>query len=163
MIDRIKICVKTRNESTIDSQFVIMARTDAFASEGMDGLLKRCEQYVNIGGADMLFPEALSRLEDYQALNEIFGGQIPILANITEFGNTPLFSRSELFEAGVSIVLYPLSAHRAMAKAAFEVYGAIMKDGHQKNCLQDMQTREELYEVLNYHKYEQMMDDLFDK
>merc|ERR1712130_931494 len=127
MLDRLKIATKTAKESHIDNAFVVMARTDAYANEEMDGLLKRCTTYVEEGGADMLFPEALTDLETYYKLNQALDGQIPILANITEFGATPLFSKEELFDAGVSIVLYPLSAHRAMAKAALTVYQSIVE------------------------------------
>ena len=163
MIDRLSVANKIRNESIIDNKFVIMARTDAFANEGIDGLSKRCEIYIEKGNADMLFPEALNDLEQYYKLNKIFDGKIPILANITEFGKTPLFTCDELYEAGVKIVLYPLSAHRAMAKAALTVYETIIKDGTQKNCLDLMQTRDDLYKTLNYHEYENLMDNLFGK
>ncbi len=109
----------------------------------------------------MLFPEAITDLETYYKLNKVFGGQIPILANITEFGKTPLFTKQELYESGVSIVLYPLSAHRAMAKAALSVYQSIVENGHQKECLDLMQTRDDLYQTLDYHKYEELMDTLY--
>jgi len=154
MVDRVVSACEARDE--VDPGFVVMARTDAFANEGLDGCIKRCRAYID-AGADMLFPEAINRLEDYKALSEELPG-IPILANITEFGKTPLFSREELYESGVKIVLYPLSAHRAMMKAAETVYKGILKDGHQKNVVDKMQTRAELYEYLNYHEYEEMMD-----
>jgi len=159
MTDRISVAHASRSE--VDPDFVIMARTDAFASEGLDGCIARCEAYVN-AGADMLFPEAINKLEDYAAIHKALPN-IPILANITEFGQTPLFSREELRENGVSIVLYPLSAHRAMMKAAERVYKGILQDGHQRNVLDSMQTREELYTYLDYYKYEHLMDDLFGK
>ena len=150
MIDRLKIATKTAKESYFDNEFVIIARTDAYANEGIDGLLKRCDLYINKGGADMLFPEALTDLETYYKLNEYLGGEIPILANITEFALTPLFNINELYESGVSMVLYPLSAHRAMAKAAFTVYESIINNGDQKKCLDLMQTRDDLYKTLDY-------------
>eukprot|EP01084_Bolivina_argentea_P101476 181926_1 len=161
MIDRLKIATKTAKESIIDNTFVVMARTDAYANEGLDGLFKRCDEYVNKGGADMLFPEAITDLETYYKLNKEFNGEIPILANITEFGKTPLFTKDELYESGVQIVLYPLSAHRAMAKAALTVYESIIDNGHQKECLDLMQTRDDLYKTLDYHKYEELMDNLY--
>ena len=163
MIDRIKTCVITRNNSNIDKDFVIMARTDAFANEGMDGLLHRCDEYVNKGGADMLFLEALTDLNEYNIVNKYFNGEIPLLANITEFGKTPLYNINELGNVGVSIVLYPLSAHRAMAKAASNVYKRIINDGDQKNCVDIMQTRNELYDELGYWEYESLLDGLFGK
>mmetsp|Transcript_49087 Transcript_49087/g.60320 ORF Transcript_49087/g.60320 Transcript_49087/m.60320 type:complete len:301 (-) Transcript_49087:1265-2167(-) len=163
MIDRIKTCVITRNNSNIDKDFVIMARTDAFANEGMDGLLHRCDEYINKGGADMLFLEALTDLNEYNIVNKYFNGEIPLLANITEFGKTPLYNINELGNVGVSIVLYPLSAHRAMAKAASNVYKTIINDGHQKNCIDIMQTRNELYHELGYWEYESLLDGLFGK
>ena len=157
MVDRLKAAISTRDEC--DQDFVIMARTDAFQTEGMDGLLRRCDAYIR-QGSDMLFPEAVYTLEDYHTLHSKFP-ETPILANITEFGKTPLFTASELADAGVSLVLYPLSAHRAMAKAAQTVYRTILEDGTQANCVDLMQTREELYTTLDYHKYERMMDDLY--
>mmetsp|Transcript_31129 Transcript_31129/g.50501 ORF Transcript_31129/g.50501 Transcript_31129/m.50501 type:complete len:298 (-) Transcript_31129:67-960(-) len=163
MLDRLRIATKTARESDIDNEFVVMARTDAYGNEGMDGLLKRCEQYINAGGADMLFPEAVNDLETYYKLNQSLGGEVPILANITEFGKTPLFSAQELFESGVSIVLYPLSAHRAMAKAAFTVFQSIIENGHQREVVDLMQTRDDLYETLQYHEYEELMDNLYGK
>eukprot|EP00484_Ammonia_sp_Unknown_P025794 CAMPEP_0197037692 /NCGR_PEP_ID=MMETSP1384-20130603/14839_1 /TAXON_ID=29189 /ORGANISM="Ammonia sp." /LENGTH=297 /DNA_ID=CAMNT_0042468035 /DNA_START=9 /DNA_END=902 /DNA_ORIENTATION=+ len=163
MLDRLRIATKTAKESHIDSEFVVMARTDAYANEGFDGLLKRCEQYVSVGGADMLFPEALTDLESYYKLNQALGGEVPILANITEFGKTPLFTKQELYESGVRIVLYPLSAHRAMAKAALTVYESIVQNGHQKDVVGLMQTRDDLYKTLDYHEYEELMDNLYGK
>ena len=111
----------------------------------------------------MLFPEALTDLEQYYKLNNALGGEIPILANITEFGKTPLYTCKELYESGVKIVLYPLSAHRAMAKAALTVYETIVKEGTQKNVVDLMQTRNDLYDTLNYHEYEGLLDNLFGK
>jgi len=159
MVDRISVANTSRHE--VDPDFVIMARTDAFANEGLDGCIKRCEAYIE-AGADMLFPEAINKLEDYAAIHAALPN-IPILANITEFGKTPLFSREELSANGVSIVLYPLSAHRAMMKAAETVYKSILEKGHQQDVVGLMQTRAELYEYLDYHKYEDLMDNLFGK
>ncbi|MEO0141460.1 MAG: methylisocitrate lyase [candidate division WOR-3 bacterium] len=153
MVDRIKAAVDARQ----DPDFVIMARTDAFAKEGLEGVIERAVAYRD-AGADMIFPEALTELDHYRKLAEAV--EVPILANITEFGRTPLFTAQELGEAGVSIALYPLSAFRAMAKAAQRVYEAILKDGTQKGVLGLMQTRDELYEVIGYHEYEQRMDEL---
>lgn len=159
MVHRITVAHETRQE--VDPEFRIMARTDALASEGLDSCLKRCEAYLN-AGADMLFPEAFSELEQYQTLSKAFPG-VPILANITEFGKTPLYTTRQLGGSGVSIVLYPLSAHRAMAKAAFDVYSAIIKDGTQENVLGLMQTRDDLYKFLDYQRYEDILDDLAKK
>jgi len=159
MVDRITVAHETREE--VDPEFRIMARTDALASEGLDSCLKRCGSYLD-AGANMLFPEAFTELEQYRILARAFPG-VPILANITEFGKTQLFTTTELVENGVSIVLYPLSAHRAMAKAAFEVYSAIIKDGTQENVLGLMQTRAELYKFLDYQRYEDIIDDLAKK
>jgi len=159
MKDRISVAHVTRQE--VDPDFVIMARTDSFANEGIDGCIARCEAYIN-AGADMLFPEAINKLEDYALIHQALP-DVPILANITEFGQTPLYSREELHAHGVSIVLYPLSAHRAMMKAAETVYTSILKDGHQQNVVDIMQTRKELYNYLDYYKYENLMDDLFGK
>ncbi|MEO0181516.1 MAG: methylisocitrate lyase [candidate division WOR-3 bacterium] len=153
MVDRIKAAVDARQ----DPDFVIMARTDAFAKEGLEGVIERAVAYRD-AGADMIFPEALAELDHYRKIAEAV--EVPILANITEFGRTPLFTAQELGEAGVSIALYPLSAFRAMAKAAQRVYEAILKDGTQKGVLGLMQTRDELYEVIGYHEYERRMDEL---
>ncbi len=153
MVDRIKAAVDARQ----DPDFVIMARTDAFAREGLDMAIERalaCRE----AGADMIFPEALTELGQFKRFAEAV--RIPVLANITEFGRTPMFTAEELGEAGVSIVLYPLSAFRAMARAAERVYEAIFRDGTQKDVLDLMQTREELYEVIGYHDYERRMDEL---
>ena len=156
MVDRIKAAVDGRT----DDQFVIIARTDAFANEGREAALERVRRYVE-AGADMIFPEALYTLEDYRA----FCGnvEVPVLANMTEFGRTPLFGVEELREAGVDLVLYPLSAFRAMSQAAVDVYRTIREDGTQSGLTDRMQTREQLYDVLGYHDYEQKLDALFSK
>ena len=156
MVDRIKAAVDARG----DDAFVIMARTDALASEGLEAAIERAVACVE-AGADMVFPEAVRSIDQYTAFREAVG--VPILANITEFGHTPLFTTPELGEAGVDIVLYCCSAYRAMNKAALAVYRALLEDGHQKNVLDAMQTREELYEHLGYHEYERKLDELFAK
>jgi len=161
MVDRIKSAVDGRR----DKNFVIMARTDALAVEGIDQALERSVAYIE-AGADMLFPEALTTLDEYKkfysAMSKL-GKDVPILANITEFGQTPLFSTSQLGEVGVSIVLYPLSAFRAMSKAALQTYQTIITTGSQEKALPLMQTRKELYETLDYHRYEDTLDRLFGK
>ena len=154
MCDRLKAAVDART----DHEFVIMARTDAFAREGKQASLDRAGAYV-AAGADMVFAEALYTLDDYCAFTSAIG--VPVLANLTEFGMTPYFTRDELAAAGVKMILYPLSAFRAMSKAALNVYAAILEQGTQKPVLDSMQTREELYAVLGYHAYEQKLDDLF--
>jgi len=154
MADRVKAAVDGRT----DASFVVMARTDAFASEGLEGALQRAARYVE-AGADMIFAEALHRLEDYRAFTESVG--VPVLANITEFGKTPLFTVEELRSAGVGLVLYPLSAFRAMSAAALAVYRTLRDEGSQRAVVDDMQTRAELYEVLGYHDYERKLDELF--
>ena len=154
MVDRIKAAVDARS----DPDFVIMARTDALAVEGLESAIDRACACVE-AGADMIFPEAMTELAMYKRFVEAV--EVPVLANITEFGSTPLFTTEELGGAGVSLVLYPLSAFRAMSKAALEVYGAIRRDGTQRNMLDKMQTRAELYEHLGYHAYEQKLDELF--
>ncbi|WP_188009301.1 methylisocitrate lyase [Grimontia hollisae] len=154
MVDRVKAAVDARE----DDNFVIMARTDALAVEGMESALERAIACVE-AGADMIFPEAIHTLEQYQAFTDAL--DVPVLANITEFGATPLFSVQELGEAGVGLVLYPLSAFRAMNKAALNVYEQVKADGHQRNVVDTMQTREELYHYLGYHQYEQQLDKLF--
>lgn len=156
MVDRIKAAADGRT----DDQFVIMARTDAFASEGLDAALERVRRYVD-AGADMIFPEAVHTLEDYRAFCDSV--KAPVLANLTEFGKTPLFGVEELREAGVGLVLYPLSAFRAMSQAAMDVYRTIREDGTQSSLTERMQTRDQLYEVLGYHAYEQKLDALFSK
>jgi methylisocitrate lyase len=154
MSDRIKAAVDARTER----DFVIMARTDALANEGLDSAITRCIAYVE-AGADMIFPEAITDLPMYRKFAAAL--KVPILANITEFGSTPLFTVEELRSANVAMVLYPLSAFRAMNKAALKVYETLRKTGTQKDLLLEMQTREELYEFLNYHSYEQKLDELF--
>jgi len=156
MCDRIKAAVDAR----ADSSFVIMARTDALAGEGFDSALSRAVAYAE-AGADMLFPEAITDLAMYRRFAE--AAKVPILANITEFGKTPLSTVEELRSANVAIVLYPLSAFRAMNKAALAVYETLRKTGTQKGMLPQMQTRDELYEFLNYHSYEQKLDELFSR
>jgi methylisocitrate lyase len=156
MCDRIKAAVDGRT----DKSFVIMARTDALANEGFDLSLTRIQKYVE-AGADMVFPEAVTSLDMYKKISDAV--RVPILANITEFGQTPLFTVDELRKAGAGIVLYPLSAFRAMNKAALNVYKAIREKGTQKDALPAMQTREELYEIINYHSYEKKLDDLFSR
>jgi methylisocitrate lyase len=154
MVDRIKAAVDART----DESFVIMARTDAHAVEGQAAALARAVAYIE-AGADMIFAEALKTLEEYREFTAAVAA--PVLANITEFGQTPLFTRAELHAAGVRLVLYPLSAFRAAARAELEVYGAIRSEGTQKRVLERMQTRAELYEVLRYHDYEKKLDELF--
>src|SRR4051812_35720639 len=154
MCDRIKAAVDAR----IDPAFVIMARTDAIASEGFESALQRSRAYVE-AGADMLFPEAVTDLDQYRKFAAAV--KVPVLANITEFGQTPLFTVEELRSANVAIALYPLSAFRAMNKAALKVYETVRKKGTQKDLLGDMQTREELYDFLGYHAYEKKLDELF--
>jgi methylisocitrate lyase len=156
MCDRIKAAVDART----DPSFVVMARTDSLASEGLDAALERTRRYA-AAGADMIFPEAVSDLKTYAQFGQAAG--VPVLANITEFGKTPMFTLDELRSAGVAIALYPLSAFRAMNKAALKTYQAVRKDGSQKDVLADMQTREELYEFLDYHSYEKKLDELFSR
>ncbi|HHT9952149.1 TPA: methylisocitrate lyase [Legionella pneumophila] len=156
MIDRIKAAVDAKT----DPDFVIMARTDALANEGLNKALERISAYIE-AGADMIFFEGVRKLEEYQALTEQCN--VPVLANITEFGVTPLFTLEELKEVGVSLALYPLSAFRAMSAAAEKVYDTIRKNGSQNDILAEMQTREELYQVLNYHFYEDKLNELFMK
>ena len=155
MSDRIKAAVDARR----DSHFVIIARTDAHAGEGKAAAIERAEAYV-AAGADMIFAEALTTLEEYAAFTSALG-DIPVLANITEFGRTPLFTVEELRQAGVRLVLYPLSAFRAMSKAAESVYTAIRTEGSQQSVTSHMQTRTELYDVLDYLAYEEKLDALF--
>ena len=154
MVDRIKAAVDARS----DPSFVIMARTDAIAVEGLEPAISRAVACVE-AGADMIFPEAIYTLEQYRRFRDAVG--VPILANITEFGQTPLFTTSELASAGVDIVLYCCGAYRAMNKAALTVYEAIRRDGTQKAVVPLMQTRDELYEFLDYHSYERKLDELF--
>jgi methylisocitrate lyase len=154
MCDRLKAAVDARR----DPDFVIMARTDAFAREGRAASLERAVAYVE-AGADMIFAEALHTLDDYAAFTHELA--VPVLANLTEFGLTPLFTVAELEKAGVGLVLYPLSAFRAMSQAALRVYETIRRDGTQRAALDAMQTRDELYSVLGYHAYERKLDVLF--
>jgi methylisocitrate lyase len=156
MVDRIKAAVDART----DPAFVIMARTDAVATEGLEAAIERAGRYRE-AGADMLFPEALTELEQYRRFAAAL--DVPILANLTEFGVTPLFSREELATAGVGLALYPLSAFRAMAAAARKVYQTIREQGTQIEVLDTMQTRAELYDVLGYHAYERKLDELLGK
>lgn len=154
MADRLKAAVDART----DAEFAIMARTDAHAVEGQQAALERAAQYVE-AGADMIFAEALTSLDEYREFTAAIA--VPVLANLTEFGQTPLFTTGELSEAGVRLALYPLSASRAMAAAADEVYRGIRQEGTQKGYVQRMQTRADLYDVLDYHAYEQKLDALF--
>jgi methylisocitrate lyase len=156
MVDRIKAAVDGRT----DSEFVVMARTDAHAVEGQQAAVDRAAAYVE-AGADMIFAEALKTLDEYRQFTSVV--HVPVLANLTEFGQTPLFTVADLGSVGVRLVLYPLSAFRAMSQAALAVYGAIRKDGTQKNVINLMQTRAGLYDVLGYHEYEQKLDELFGK
>jgi methylisocitrate lyase len=156
MVDRIKAAIDARS----DSQFVIMARTDALAGEGSERAIERAQAYV-AAGADMIFAEAVTDLATYTAFRRAVG--VPILANITEFGKTPLFTRDELATAGVDIILYCCAAYRAMNAAALKVYETIRAEGTQKSLLPLMQTRDELYRYLDYHAYEQKLDELFAK
>ncbi len=155
MVDRIKAAVDAKT----DDNFVIMARTDSLAVDGMQAAIDRSLACIE-AGADMLFPEAINNLEDYATYKKAVG-DVPILANITEFGKTPLFGTEELGGVEVDIVLNCCGAYRAMNKAALTVYEALLNDGHQRNVVDIMQTREELYDYLGYHAYEQKLDELF--
>ncbi|KVN24919.1 2-methylisocitrate lyase [Burkholderia pyrrocinia] len=154
MVDRVKAAVDART----DDQFVIMARTDAAAAEGIDAAIERAVAYVE-AGADMIFPEAMKTLDDYRRFKAAV--KVPILANLTEFGSTPLFTLDELREANVDIALYCCGAYRAMNKAALNFYETLRRDGTQKAAVPTMQTRAELYDFLGYHTYEQKLDELF--
>lgn len=156
MVDRIRAAVDART----DPEFVIMARTDALAGEGIESALERAQAYVE-AGADALFPEAIVDLDTYRIFTQNI--KVPILANITEFGLTPLFTTTELAEVDVAMILYPLSAFRAMNKAAENTYLTIRKDGSQQAAINSMQTREELYKSINYYDYERSLDALFGK
>jgi methylisocitrate lyase len=156
MADRIKAAVDART----DPGFVVMARTDALANEGLDAAIERAVNYVK-AGADMIFPEAITDLPMYRRFADAV--KVPILANITEFGQSPLFTVDELRSANVAMVLYPLTAFRAMNKAALKAYEEVRKKGTQKGIIGDMQTREELYDVINYHSYEKKLDELFSR
>ncbi len=154
MADRIKAAVDGRT----DDKFAIMARTDAHAVEGQQAALDRAAAYV-AAGADMIFAEALTTLDEYRQFTSTIS--VPVLANLTEFGKTPMFTVAELKDAGISMALYPLSAYRAMSRAAENVYATLRKDGTQQPVIDSMQTRDELYEVLGYHEYEGKLDQLF--
>lgn len=154
MVDRIKAAVDART----DNSFVIMARTDALAVEGLNAALDRAAACIE-AGADMIFPEAITELAMYKIFTDRL--KVPVLANITEFGATPLYTVEELASVDIALVLYPLSAFRAMNKAAENVYNAIRRDGTQKNVIDTMQTRAELYDRIDYHRYEQHLDSLF--
>jgi methylisocitrate lyase len=156
MVDRIKAAV----DAKVDPNFVIMARTDSLAVEGLEAAIDRACACVE-AGADMIFPEAITELSMYRKFADAV--KVPILANITEFGKTPLFSTAELASANVAMALYPLSAWRAANAAALQVYQAIRKDGHQKNVVDTMQSRDDLYDYLDYHSYEKKLDALFAK
>lgn len=156
MVDRLRAATNGRG----DDSFVVMARTDALAVEGLDAAIERAGRYIE-AGADMLFPEGVRTLDEYRAFTAAV--DVPVLANITEFGQTPLFTVEQLRAVGVGLVLYPLSAFRAMSAAALKVYQTIRTDGSQAGCLELMQTREELYGYLGYHAYEQALDQLLAK
>ena len=156
MVDRIRAAVDART----DPNFVIMARTDALAVEGLEAAIDRAQAYVE-AGADMLFPEAITELAMYRQFADAV--QVPILANITEFGATPLFTTDELRSANVAMALYPLSAFRAMNRAAEKVYNVLRQEGTQKSVIDIMQTRNELYESINYHQFEEKLDALYSK
>lgn len=156
MADRIKSAVDGRT----DDQFVIVARTDALAGEGLDAAVERATRYVE-AGADVIFAEAITTLEEYKRFSKAIA--VPLLANITEFGKTPLFTVDELRDAGIGLIIYPLSAFRAMSQAALTVYETLRGQGTQKAVTDKMQTREELYDVLRYHDYERKLDQLFAK
>jgi methylisocitrate lyase len=153
MVDRIKAAVDART----DENFSVMARTDAIAAEGIDAAIERVHAYIE-AGADLVFPEAITTLQDYKKFSKAVSK--PILANITEFGLTPLFTRDELAAQGVAMILYPLSAFRAMNKAAENVYEVIRRDGTQSGVINTMQTRDELYQSIDYYKYEEALDNL---
>ena len=154
MVDRVKAAADARQ----DPDFFIIARTDAFAQEGREAAIARAKACVE-AGADAIFAEAVADLEDYRAFVDAL--DVPVLANITEFGKTPLFNREELAETGVGMILYPLSAFRAMNKAALNVYQHLLEDGDQKAVVDQMQTRQELYDFLDYHEFEAKLDELF--
>lgn len=156
MVDRLKAATDARS----DDQFILMARTDAVASEGLQAGIDRASAYV-AAGADMIFAEALASLEDYRSFTSALS--VPVLANLTEFGKTPLFTLDEMRDAGIRLVLYPLSAFRAMSAAAVMVYQTIRKHGTQKDLIDRMQTRSDLYEVLDYHAFEQKLDQLYSR
>ena len=154
MVDRLKAAVDAKT----DHDFFILARTDSYAIEGLSGAIDRAGAYIE-AGADGIFAEAMAEAEQYQTYKDAIPA--PLLANMTEFGMTPLFDKSELSANGVDMVLYPLTALRAMNKAAEAVYRDVLEKGHQRDTVEDMQTRMELYDYLNYHDYEQKLDELF--
>ena len=156
MVDRIKAAKDAKS----NDNFLLMARTDAFALGGLQEVIDRSNAFIE-AGAEAIFPEAISSLKDYEEISKNISK--PVLANITEYGMTPLFSHNELANAGVEIVLHPLSAFRAMSKAAENVYATLASDGDHEGLLNDMQTRDELYDVLDYHMYEEKIDKLFEK
>ena len=156
MVDRIKAAKDTKS----NDNFLLMARTDAFALGGLQEVIDRSNAFIE-AGAEAIFPEAISSLKDYEEISKNISK--PVLANITEYGMTPLFSHNELAKVGVEIVLHPLSAFRAMSKAAENVYATLASDGDHEGLLNDMQTRDELYDVLDYHMYEEKIDKLFEK
>ena len=156
MCDRIRAAVEARKDST----FLIMARTDALSNEGLDGTIIRARRYID-AGADAIFPEAFTSLKEYKALTAITEKvSVPVLANITEFGKTPMFTLEELRKVGVSLVLYPLTAFRAMNKAADRVYSILREKGTQNSLIEKMQTREELYDLIDYYRWENILDKL---
>ncbi|MEZ6191252.1 MAG: methylisocitrate lyase [Phycisphaerales bacterium] len=152
--------VKAATDARADDGFVVMARTDAYSVEGLDRAIERAMRYVD-AGADMIFAEAMTTLDEYERFTQAV--PVPVLANVTEFGRTPMFTTGELREAGVAIALYPLSAFRAMSAAAIEVFETLRRAGTQKDLLSKMQTRDALYDVLGYHGYETKLDELFGK
>jgi len=154
MVDRIKAAVDART----DENFVVMARTDALAVEGLESALDRAQAYID-AGADMLFPEAITELAMYRLFTDKIS--VPVLANITEFGKTPLFTLDELRSVNIAIALYPLTAFRAMNKAAENVYNTLRREGTQQSLISQMQTRDELYQSINYYDYEDKLDALF--
>jgi methylisocitrate lyase len=156
MCDRIKAAI----DAKFDKHFVVMARTDALAKEGLQKTIERIQAYVE-AGADMIFFEGVTEISQYRALTQVC--KVPVLANITEFGVTPIFTKEVLQQAGISIILYPLSAFRAMSATALNIYQTIRTKGSQESVLSQMQTREQLYEILNYYQYEQKLDELFAK
>jgi methylisocitrate lyase len=162
LVDSLEMCdrIEAAIDAKTDPHFVVMARTDAAAGEGLEAAIERACAYTE-AGADMIFAEALGTLQEYTAFCRAV--RAPVLANITEFGKTPLFTVAELASSGVSMALYPLSAFRAMSAAALEVFGAIRRDGTQKNVIGKMQTRADLYEILNYKACEIKLDELFSK
>jgi methylisocitrate lyase len=156
MVDRLKAATDAR----FDVHFVLMARTDSVASEGLQAGIDRASAYLE-AGADMIFAEALSSLEEYRSFTSALS--VPVLANLTEFGKTPLFGLDEMRDAGIRLVLYPLSAYRAMSAAAVLAYETIRQKGTQKDLIGRMQTRSDLYDVLDYHSFEQKLDQLYSK